>query len=224
VADLEAELDDPYTHGEWEEVETTHSDVRPETVESTKTARESHQRQNTSEDTNTNVQLATATEDSEQDHCGPSDGEIVEASDDSGGDQRIHQAAEALGYLNIEEPAVSSSTANSKPQQISNATVAPVDIIGKKAVSSGTSSRLEQPASRAERDATRTPSPNGLTSSLTDAVTGPDGPMTPRNDAGPFVFDGSAGGTSETRLESLTSGNLNDSEDNPSQSTPHATS
>jgi hypothetical protein len=36
-----------------------------------------------------------------------------------------------------------------------------------------------------------------------DSSMGPDGPMTPRNDAGPFVFDGSAGRASGARMSEL---------------------
>lgn len=39
----------------------------------------------------------------------------------------------------------------------------------------------------------RTPSPHSRAPSCPDVISGQDGPLTPRNDAGPFVFDGSAG-------------------------------
>lgn len=48
------------------------------------------------------------------------------------------------------------------------------------------------------QDVLRTPSPHLPTTSAD--VLSPEGPMTPRNDAGPFVFDGSAGRASGLRL------------------------
>jgi hypothetical protein len=200
VADLEAELYDPYVDGEWEEVEALDvgvPDPPTDSAEPAQAARDTRQQQNSSEATH--VPLDTSEADPDQDPSGPSDGEIAEASDDSETSQGVHNATEGLGYLNMEESPSSSGSADSQPEQISNSTVAPVDIIGRKPVA-GSSSQLQQPATRSERDLARTPSPDGLPSSLTDALTGPEGPMTPRNDAGPFVFDGSAGRASEIRL------------------------
>lgn len=74
----------------------------------------------------------------------------------------------------------------------SSATTAPVDILTRKAIGSA--------STRIDRQATRTPSPGGLASSLDVARGGPEGPMTPRNDVGPFIFDGSAGRVSGARL------------------------
>jgi hypothetical protein len=99
--------------------------------------------------------------------------------------------------------------------QLSNATVAPVDIISRKAVSNVGSSRLAEPNSDAERGLTRTPSPNGLHPSSMDAMTGVEGPMTPRNDAGPFIFDGSAGRAAGMRLANVASMNLAEAADSP---------
>jgi hypothetical protein len=57
--------------------------------------------------------------------------------------------------------------------------------------------------SSGHRDSTRTPSPTGA-----PVTNGPEGPITPRNDAGPWVFDGSgvrlrADGTRDTGDGSL---------------------
>lgn len=65
----------------------------------------------------------------------------------------------------------------------SNATSAPVPIPA--SASSGGPN-----AAGAGGRPTRTPSPNGVSSLLAGAQ---EGPITPRNDVGPWVFDGSAG-------------------------------
>lgn len=156
-----------------------------------------------------------AEDNSEPDRSSHSDIEIAEASDDSGVDQGIHRATEEMGYLNIDQsPSPSQSAEDSHAQPVSNSTVAPVDIV-RKAVGSGESSHLEQPISHLGRRSTRTPSPNGLGSSLSEQVTSGEGPMTPRNDAGPFVFDGSAGRAADGRLVELASMNLNAAANTP---------
>jgi E3 ubiquitin-protein ligase DMA1/2 len=150
-------------------------------------------------------------EESEPDRIEHSDG--AEASDAS--NQEANQVAEDLGYMNIEESPSPLSSTDSQPNQISNSTVPPVDI------SRPRGTHLEQPDPRMGRSRSRTPSPNGMPSSLSDVLAGTEGPMTPRNDAGPFVFDGSAGRPSDVRLASITSVNLGAAADIPSpRSTP----
>ncbi|KAL5329042.1 hypothetical protein ACEPPN_002551 [Leptodophora sp. 'Broadleaf-Isolate-01'] len=202
VADLEAELDDPYANGEWEEIEAADSDSpadAPQPTEAEPTVEPLDlPNRNTilSEDTGV---LVEAEDHSEPDRNSHSDIEIAEASDDSGPDQGVRAAASSLGYLTIDQtPSPSESVADSNPQDedshthaVSNATSAPVNIV-RKAVGSG-GSHLQQPTSHPERHSTRTPSPNGLGTS----PAGVEGPMTPRNDIGPFVFDGSAGRAAE---------------------------
>jgi len=155
-------------------------------------------------------------EDSEPDHIEHSDG-AAEASEDFS--QGASQVAEELGCMHIEESIEESpsplSSVDSQPNQISNSTVPPVDI------SRPRGTHLEQPDLRTGRSRSRTPSPNGMPSSLSDVLIGTEGPMTPRNDAGPFVFDGSAGRPSDVRLASLTSMNLDAAADTSSpRSTP----
>ena len=48
------------------------------------------------------------------------------------------------------------------------------------------------PTKGRDREGTRTPSPTGVNPTL---IGGPEGPITPRNNAGPWVFDGSGGRT-----------------------------
>ncbi|KAL2075644.1 hypothetical protein VTL71DRAFT_587 [Oculimacula yallundae] len=222
VADLEAELDDPYANGEWEELEAAESDspeapqaaasepvVEPQTVPNRNTL--------LSDDAGVMVE---AEDRSEPDRNSHSDIELVEASDDSGPDRGVRAAASSLGYLTINEtPSPSESVADSNPQEedshsqpTSNATSAPVNIVRKPIGSS-----LGQPISHPERHSTRTPSPNG---GLGTSPAGVEGPMTPRNDIGPFVFDGSAG-----RAAVLATQNLNAAADTtPTQAPPPPTS
>jgi hypothetical protein len=71
-----------------------------------------------------------------------------------------------------------------------------------------------------ERTSTRTPSPNGLSSSAGDALAGVEGPMTPRNDVGPFIFDGSAGRGADVQLAALATMNLTAAADSSLPETP----
>ena len=147
---------------------------------------------------------------------GPSDLDVAETSDDSDIGQAVARVADSMRYVDLDEsPSREEST---EPLAASNATSAPVDIIPRKAVGTP-SARLGQPESTVERQSTRTPSPNGLGSSL-DIMTGHEGPMTPRNDAGPFIFDGSAGRASGTTLAAMATMNLAAAADSP-QPTPN---
>lgn len=209
VADLEAELEDPFANNEWEEVQA--ADASPMVVDQpAEPERELPNVPGPAE--SEGIIIHPEGEESERDHSGRSD-EAAETSDESS--QGVNQAAEELGYMNIEEAPSPLSSTSSQPNQISNSTVAPVDI------SRPRGTHLEQPDPRTGRSRSRTPSPNGLPSSLSDAITGPEGPMTPRNDAGPFVFDGSAGQAPDVRLAALASVNLNAATENSSpRSTP----
>jgi hypothetical protein len=48
-----------------------------------------------------------------------------------------------------------------------------------------------------------------------DGLHGPEGPMTPRNDAGPFIFDGSAGRAAALGPAAAATMNLNAVSDTP---------
>ncbi|KAE8450899.1 hypothetical protein EG329_005339 [Mollisiaceae sp. DMI_Dod_QoI] len=219
VADLEAELDDPYANGEWEEVEVAEvantSEQAAEESEGNTTARTNGQNDKGDE---TRVIVEAEDETSSRSHNGSSDGEVADSHEDAGLEHIIDQAADDLGYLHIEGSPSPSESTDSHPAHVSNSTVAPVDIIARKPVPnpSSTTSRLEQPNSRLERSIMRTPSPNGLGSSLAaDTSAGAEGPMTPRNDAGPFIFDGSAGRPSDLRLAAMATMNLNAAANTP---------
>lgn len=215
MADLEAELDDPFADGEWEELSGAEAAEAREAKETTaapeKSPAVSHpaRQANSSEATQPTVEAPK--EDSDPEQSVPSDGEMAEASD---GLEVDHGIAISMGNIHVQDPPSPPSSSSSQPQ-LSNTTVQPVDIIGRKPVPNGTSSRLTEPNSHAERQLTRTPSPNGLHPSSIDAIAGVEGPMTPRNDAGPFIFDGSAGRVAGMRLANVASMNLDEAADSP---------
>jgi hypothetical protein len=145
----------------------------------------------------TNVAPQLTLEGASQDQSSHSDGDVIETSEDSDLSPRIQHSIEGMSYLNIDDSPTHPPRSSISPlPEVSNSTVAPVDITGRSGDSSNVvdgSSRLENQDARTSRGTVRTPSPNGLSPSATDAVPGAEGPMTPRNDAGPFIFDGGAG-------------------------------
>lgn len=220
VADLEAELDDP--SGEWEELDPAEATIQtPQTANRTESSQQSRNEANSSEGTGVLVEPPVPAEPLAQ-HNGNDDMEVAEASDDSSVEVDRGNL-ENLSNLHINDEPPSPTDSESAAQHTSNATVAPVDIISRKPVPGGSnaaSSRLEQPSSHMERNSTRTPSPNGLSSSAGDALVGVEGPMTPRNDAGPFIFDGSAGRAADVQLAALATMNLTAAADISSPATP----
>ena len=216
VADLEAELDDPFADGEWEVAEGAETDRqdRQATAAPEEASVVSHPTRQANSSEATEAIGEARREESDQEQSVPSDADVVEASEGSEVVQGAHTIATAMEYLNVEDPPSPPSSSSSIPQ-ISNATVQPVDIISRKTVPNGSSSCLAEPNSRAERGLTRTPSPNGLHPSPMDALTGVEGPMTPRNDAGPFIFDGSAGRATGMRLATMARMNLDETADTP---------
>lgn len=83
-------------------------------------------------------------------------------------------------YSNPQQPAASSPfDGTSRPQGSHNATSQPVPI-------RQTPAALNGQAGETRRDAARTPSPTGIA----HVVSTHEGPITPRNDVGPWVFDG----------------------------------
>jgi len=216
VADLEAELDEPLD-GDWEDssaIDTTPAKVPSPPEPKIDTSRQNRGPVITDE---TAHHISSEAGNSEPEHSGNSDGEIADTSDDSSSrSQRVNDVAEELGYINIR----SDSSKGATTSQINNATVPPVDIIPRKPIS-GIS-----PTTPRERSA-RTPSPTSLHPSSPDPVSH-EGPMTPRNDVGPFVFDGSAGRASGIRLNTAAaSANINATADSltpqpqTSASSPH---
>ena len=216
MADLEAELDDP--SGEWEETDPAEAMVQGPPAANSESTQQARRTDNPPEHPGVSVEAPQpAQPQSQRDRSGNM--EIAEASDDSSVEARILTSPENFSNLHINDEPPSPSDSESPAQHTSNATVAPVDIISRKPVPGAaiaTSSRLAQPNSHLERTTTRTPSPNGLSSSVGDALGGVEGPMTPRNDVGPFIFDGSAG----RGAEALATLNLASAADTPSPATP----
>jgi hypothetical protein len=188
----------------------------PQATEPSQNTQQSRGEVNSSEGTGVLVEPPESTA-SQPHHDGSGDMEIAEASDGSSVDLRLRGNLENLSNLHINDEPPSPSDSESPAQHTSNATVSPVDIITRKPVpgTNPTSSHLEQPSSHMERTSTRTPSPNGLSSSVGDALAGAEGPMTPRNDAGPFIFDGSAGRGADVQLAAQATMNLTAAAETP---------
>lgn len=215
VADLEAELDDPYANGEWEEVEA--ADLAP-VSEQTRAGNATNEvissEQQSNKDSETDVVTTTNAHADTLSHnnSGSSEVEIMDPNDDTGHDHLVDQAADDLGYMNIEgSPSPVESDDSHLGAVPVGSTVAPMDIVTRKpvAISSSALSRLEQSNSHLERAVTRTPSPNSHNSLVGDPSTGVEGPMTPRNDAGPFIFDGSGGRPSDIDPHLASRANMN---------------
>lgn len=100
----------------------------------------------------------------------------------------INQVADTLASVRISEPSSISMNDNS--------TVSPVNI-GQRKVPTGSTDIGQSRASNQDS------SPHDLPLSIAEAIIAGEGPMTPRNDAGPFVLDGSAGESSDIRVTSL---------------------
>lgn len=180
VADLEAELDEPVAEEEWEQLEAEDIEVPAEVAPALEI-------RNQTSDQPQRPAPEPPTQESDLDHSIPSDGEVVEISDES--DARVSDTAETMGYMNINDEAHSPISSVSSNADISNATVPPVNIVRKAVPAIGSSSSQFEQASSRNQHLARTPSPNGLPSSLSDPLISGEGPMTPRNDVGPFVFE-----------------------------------
>jgi hypothetical protein len=197
VADLEAELDDLVAPEDWEEVEAPEADTPVPAAQPTQTPTSHISNQMRARDTSTNETSSTALENEF------SEPELtsVPARNTGSGPQ--------VSTI-IEEDRNHSDSTDSETHPISNATVAPVDIVVRRP--SAAPSRNGHEESTLERHSSvRTPSPNRLGSSLSDPSPLVEGPMTPRNDAGPFVFDGSAGrGEPAVNLAAMASMDISD--------------
>lgn len=182
VADLEAELDDPYASGEWEEIPSELVNEATQTPEPEEPpVVETQHPQIVTEDFRSAAPINLPIRGLSSRHES-SDIELPDASD-----SEVRSTAESPLASSDDLPLVSS------------ATVPAVNIVSSRsssenqAVMSAHARNLQRHrVGSVERQGVRTPSPNGLPSSLTDGI-GPEGPMTPRNDVGPFIFDGSAG-------------------------------
>ncbi|KAA8572545.1 hypothetical protein MFRU_003g02600 [Monilinia fructicola] len=220
VADLEAELDEP--DGDWEELAASDEEVdavpesaadftTPHDTEPVAEAEEAAVPQAADPTAAPSLPEPETFEASDVHHTE----DDLDTSDESSTGPPTHEAGiEGIAFLHVGDSPASSTSATPTPQaNNNNSTVPPVDIITRKPVpsaSTASSSRVEHIRG--------SPSPNGIHPVLADPLTG-EGPMTPRNDVGPFIFDGGAGRTNGLRLASGV-GNL---EYNDTPTTAHAT-
>lgn len=195
MADLEAELDDPHADGEWEQIEDAEANSPVQASDPASTADSTRVARQVDSTETTSITLQPAPEVVSRDQANHSDGEVIETSD-SDLSPGIQQSIEGMSYLNIEDSPIQASSSSSPAiAEVSHSTVAPVNIAGRNGTTNiavGSSSHLENPDARTSRGI-RTPSPRGLSPTVADTVPSSEGPMTPRNDAGPFILDGSAG-------------------------------
>lgn len=217
VADLEAELDEP--DGDWEELAASDGEVEA-ISEPVANATTSHNDGYISEEA-ANPQTSNATVAPslpEPDTFEPlnihHEDDDLDTSDDSSTGAHAHETGlEDMAFLHVGDSPASSTSITPIPPN-NNSTVSPVDIVARKPLpvaSASSSSRVELIRG--------SPSPNGMHHALIDPLTG-EGPMTPRNDVGPFIFDGGAGRSNGIRL-ATGSGNL-DFDTPTAHSTPHA--
>jgi hypothetical protein len=200
VADLEADVDDPFPDAEWEEVEAE------DAMEENAFEAQRQERSRTPTAVTPSLQLPTSnqvTTTVQAKSCESGSEGMTEGV--NGLDSSLEQE---MGSMNISDRPASATPV---PRQ-SNSSSAPVN------------TRSSRPNSRNGNNprntgnfefdfvrADRTPSPSeGLPSGI---PLGPDGPMTPRNDAGPFVFDGSAGRTPDAQMPAI---NLAEADDTSS--------
>jgi hypothetical protein len=199
VADLEAELDDLVPPEEWEEVEAPEADNAAATAQPDN-ATASHisnqmRRGDILTDTTNGTAMAGESEFSES--------ELINIS------SRNTTSSPQVGTI-LEEDQSHSDSTDSETHGVSNATVAPVDIVVRRP-SAAPSRGAHEDSIHQRQSSVRTPSPNRLGSSLGDPSPLVEGPMTPRNDVGPFVFDGSAGrGEPAVNLAAMASMNIDD--------------
>lgn len=189
VADLEADLDDPFL-GEWEEEKAP--EIDDSAVASSSNQREGDEVLNTNNNENTeSILAAVLSADVSHSVQEPSTRDRREGerqTDDSA--RSIDHAVAELESMNIREPTSDSDSAQVHPSV--HTISQPVDIVrrqGSSGASNGSVHDTSGSALRSGQERSRTPSP----------MAGMDGPMTPRNDAGPFILDGDAGRESTLR-------------------------
>jgi E3 ubiquitin-protein ligase DMA1/2 len=189
VADLEADVDDPFPDAEWEEVDA--DDAAEEQAASTQA---------------TNMESMLQVPSVERPHStsragsipGRGDSRENTGEDTTGSESELQQA---MDHLNI---ALRDTPATGPPE--SHSSIGPVNIrsgrpTARQENSSDGKTTISDVESFMRND--RTPSPSGRLPVAIDTHSGHDGPMTPRNNVGPFVFDGSAGRAAGARMSAL---------------------
>jgi len=190
VADLEADVDNPFPDAEWEEVDA--DDAAEEQATSTQATNIASKLQVPS------IERPKSTSRTGSVH-GHGDSQENTGEDTTGSESELQHA---MDHLNIAPP----DTPAAGPQE-SHSLIGPVNI------RSGRPTTREPNSSNGRTTAfdvesfmrnDRTPSPSSrLPVGIGDMLLGPDGPITPRNDAGPFVFDGSAGRAAAAQMSAL---------------------
>jgi hypothetical protein len=201
VADLEAEVDDPYADGDWEEVDAEEEEEEAAAVEAPVETAADTEPSISEEELNIELSPRTSPEPSL-----PVEEDSNEVEDSAVPTIRTSEALASLGSQpDLADPA---NVRSLDSQNDSHSSVAPINIIpGKSAASSRrpsssaaqtglTATELKDRASQISR----TPSPCNHALGVVNTPGLVEGPMTPRNDAGPFVFDGSAGRAAGNRL------------------------
>ncbi len=192
VADLEADVDYPFPDAEWEEVDA--DDAAEDQTASAQVTTTASTLQVPSIEGPSSTRRAGSVH-------GRGDSQENTGEDTTGSESELQHA---MNHLNI---AQRDAPVNDPPE--SHSSVGPVNIrSGRPTTRQASSSDGRTMTSDMESVMRneRTPSPSRrLPVGVGDTLSGPDGPMTPRNDVGPFVFDGSAwsrGQSSNVGLES----------------------
>jgi hypothetical protein len=188
VADLEADVEDTFPDAEWEEVDADDAAEEQETSAQATGIASTVQVPS--------IERSDSTSGAISDH-NHADSIENTGEDTTGSESELNRA---MNHLNI-LPGDDSATGHLE----SHSSIGPVNIRSGRSTSrqeDSSDSRAANLDVESSMRSDRTPSPNGRFP-LGMGEIGPDGPMTPRNDAGPFVFDGSAGRAAGARISAL---------------------
>lgn len=187
VADLEEDVDDPFP-ADWEEVDA--DDAAEEQETSAQPTNISSALQVPSIERSNSFNGATS------DHV-HADSQKNTGEDSTGSESELHQAINNLNITSRDNSAISPPESHSSIEPVNIRSGRPT------ARQDGSDERANNLNVESSMRSDRTPSPNGRLPIGVGDISGPDGPMTPRNDAGPFVFDGSAGRAAGERISAL---------------------
>ncbi|KAI9816819.1 MAG: hypothetical protein M1827_001464 [Pycnora praestabilis] len=208
VADLEADVDDPAAYEAWEE----ENDGVAEPAEAEEVLPDSPRASTGSQSESESARRSMAVSDSPEDEVmNLANDEVLSTMMGSVALAEQRQSSEAERSPSMYETAESPILPHSPPSSSSlsrrvPSSVGPLNIAQRK---SSASRKNSNPTLRARNDNTSqanqlVAAAGGLDSPSRAAssaeLLGPEGPMTPRNDAGPFVFDGSAGRNTGRRI------------------------
>jgi hypothetical protein len=166
VADLEAEVDDPYADGDWEEVDADEVDAPAQPIETALPVEPVQPLEP--------VPGAAAV--------------LIPRMEEFGQDPSTDESEPDLQHIEAESN-VELSTESEPSLLKTNTSTLPVDIPRRSISHRRSEDHQEYTASEPLVRNERTPSPVDGAQANSSEI----GPMTPRNDVGPFVFDGSAG-------------------------------